>query len=98
MHPDREPQFEMKLQSQQRSELQCQATEGYLIGAFKGDHLLNRRSEWGQNLPPVLRKEENDNQTAKPQVKRTESAPSVQKYKKPTIEIMDDDKNKDGDP
>ena len=28
--------------------------EGHLIGASKGETLLNRRGEWEQNLPPKL--------------------------------------------
>ena len=100
MHQDREPSFEMKVHSQHRSALQRQATEGYLIGSFKGDHLMNRRGEWGQNLPPVLTIEDNGDmqETRIPkQTKRPKSAPSQQKCKKPKLEVIDDKKDDDHD-
>ena len=36
------------------SALQRQVAEGFAIGTFKGDTLLNRKGEWGNNLPPKL--------------------------------------------
>ena len=36
------------------SALQRQVAEGFAIGNFKGDTLLNRKGEWGNNLPPKL--------------------------------------------
>ena len=34
--------------------LQRQATEGYKISNYKGDIVVNRRGEWGCNVPPQL--------------------------------------------
>ena len=34
--------------------LQRQATEGYKISNYRGDIVVNRRGEWGCNMPPQL--------------------------------------------
>ena len=51
-HPDCEPDFRMSIVGVYRRPLQRQTKEGQLIEDFKGGNLLNRRGEWGQNLPP----------------------------------------------
>ena len=54
-HPDMEPDFRMKVLGVFKRPLQRQTKEGQLIADFKGGNLLNRKGEWGQNLPPQIR-------------------------------------------
>ena len=44
----------MKVTRIHDSALQRQVEEGFSIGNYKGDTLLNRKGEWGNNLPPKL--------------------------------------------
>ena len=53
-HPNKEWNFSMTVVRSFRSPLQRQSCEGYLIANYKGDILMNRKGEWGQNLPPKL--------------------------------------------
>ena len=53
-HRGEEPEYTMKLVEYSVLPLQRQAKEGHLIGNFKGGILMNRKGEWGQNLPPKL--------------------------------------------
>ena len=46
--------FSMTIIKVHDSALQRQVAEGFAIGNFKGDTLLNRKGEWGNNLPPKL--------------------------------------------
>ena len=36
------------------SSLARQDHEGYLIANYNGNHVLNKKGEWGQNLAPAL--------------------------------------------
>ena len=47
-------QFEMKVKSVHPGPLQRQCEEAHMIQTFSGDTILNRKGEWGQNLPPRL--------------------------------------------
>ena len=53
-HGDRIPSFRMKVVSYHKTNLMRQATEATRIQMMEGGNLLNRRGEWGQNLPPKL--------------------------------------------
>ena len=58
-HPEHQHNFSMKVLSVQKSPLIRQSEEGLLINSFKGDVIMNRKGEWGNNLPPRLELEEN---------------------------------------
>ena len=53
-HPEVDPNFSMKIEGFYKRPLYRQTREGQLIADFAGGNLLNRRGEWGQNLPPKL--------------------------------------------
>ena len=53
-HGDLEPKFSMKVVSKQRKPLQRQTLEGILVSQAEEGTLMNRKGEWGQNLPPKL--------------------------------------------
>ena len=53
-HGESEWNYSMKVIKTFKSPLQRQSCEGFLIANFKGDVLLNRKGEWGQNLPPKI--------------------------------------------
>ena len=52
IHEGRTPSFTMEVVQTFLRPLDRQVMEGVLIQSFKGDFLMNRRGEWGQNLPP----------------------------------------------
>ena len=51
--PEERPRYSMKLIGTQKRPLYRQITESILIEEYKGE-LLNRKGEWGCNLPPTL--------------------------------------------
>ena len=54
-HPDAPREFQMESLGFPKSSLMRQASEAHEIGkASKTSELMNRRGEWGQNLPPRL--------------------------------------------
>ena len=53
-HPGQVPQFKMQVEGFYRRPLYRQTREGQLIADNEEGTLLNRRGEWGQNLPPKL--------------------------------------------
>ena len=53
-HQGVEWRYTMKVTKVHDSALQRQVVEGFSIGNYKGDTLLNRKGEWGNNLPPRL--------------------------------------------
>ena len=53
-HSDMEPEFAMKLVKTHQSPLYRQVHEGVLIDSFKGQVTLNRKGEWGSNVPCTL--------------------------------------------
>ena len=53
-HPNVPPEFEMRVKSIHPRPLQRQTEEAFLIDSFKGHKILNRKGEWGPNLPPKL--------------------------------------------
>ena len=65
-HPRSDTKFGMKIEGFYRGPLQCQTREGQLISEYCKGPLMNRRGEWGQNLPPKLSLEDED----KPNPKR----------------------------
>merc|ERR1711954_446786 len=70
VHPDLPHNFVMEVKSFHEQPLDRQVEEAELIGSFEGN-LLNRKREWGQNLPPKLSIEGKEGQkTAAGQVKR----------------------------
>ena len=48
------PSFQMKVLKFLKSNLMRKVSEGTRIQEMEGWNLPNRRSEWGQNLPPKL--------------------------------------------
>ena len=57
-HQGEEPRFSMEIIARCKSSLQRQVEEGDQILRHEKYNLLNRRGEWGQNLPPKLGVEE----------------------------------------
>ena len=53
-HPQEDPKFEMKAKSFHDKPLHRQCEEAHLIEAYTGDKIMNRKGEWGHNLPPKL--------------------------------------------
>ena len=53
-HQGVEWKYSMKVTRIHDSALQRQVEEGFSIGNYKGVTLLNRKGEWGNNLPPKL--------------------------------------------
>ena len=51
---DQEPAFSMEAIGFRSTPLWRQAGEASEIGKHSNKHVLNRRGEWGQNLPPKL--------------------------------------------
>ena len=51
-HSSQEPKFKMEVEGYYRRPLYRQTREGQLIADHSEGTLLNRRGEWGQNLPP----------------------------------------------
>merc|ERR1711954_390134 len=52
--PNAEVRFEMRVVAFTKFNLQRQALEAHHINMNAGNNVLNRRGEWGQNLPPKL--------------------------------------------
>ena len=52
-HPQEDPWFEMKIKSSHDKPLHRQCEEAHLIETFQGDK-MNKKREWGHNLPPKL--------------------------------------------
>ena len=59
-HNGRQVEFEMTITGYQIRPLDRQTEEASKIEEFRGDKILNRRGEWGQNLPPKLSLEDED--------------------------------------
>ena len=53
-HPQEDPWFETKVKSSHNKPLHGQCGGAHLIETFKGDKIMNRKGEWGHNLPPKL--------------------------------------------
>ena len=53
-HHGQDPWFEMKVKSVHDKPLHRQCEEAHLIENFSGQKIMNRKGEWGQNLPPRL--------------------------------------------
>merc|ERR1711954_83580 len=71
-HGGQEWAYQMKILSSHRTPLSRQIEEGHRISSFKGEEILNRKGEWGENLPPKLVVEEkggkkDDGETKSPQ-------------------------------
>ena len=62
-HGNRAPSFSMEVVSFLRTDILRQATEAAKIQSLEGGNLLNRRGEWGQNLPPKLIVEDHNGDT-----------------------------------
>ena len=61
-HPQQEPEFSMKVLKFIPKPLERQCQEAALIDEYQGMKIMNRRGEWGQNLPPKLTLEDNQAQ------------------------------------
>ena len=61
-HPQQEPEFSMKVLKFIPKPLERQCQEAVLIDEYQGMKIMNRRGEWGQNLPPKLTLEDNQAQ------------------------------------
>ena len=55
-----DPNFQMKVVKQHDRPLSRQIHEGQQIANYKGDIIINRKGEWGNNLPPTLIIEEQE--------------------------------------
>ena len=53
-HGGETPMFQMKVVSYHSRPLSRQIEEAHLIDNFRGHKIMNRKGEWGQNLPPKL--------------------------------------------
>ena len=53
-HANQPPRFQMKVLTFIKTNIMRQATEAAKIQGLEGGNLLNRRGEWGHNLPPKL--------------------------------------------
>ena len=51
-HPDVEVSVEMKMVAKEARPLDRKTLEGTLIAEYRKGELMNRKGEWGQNLPP----------------------------------------------
>ena len=51
-HNNRPCDFSMKLVSKHFKPLERQCKEGLMIGEYEKGKIMNRRGEWGENLPP----------------------------------------------
>ena len=63
-HQGVEWRYTMKVTKVHDSALQRQVEEGFSIGNYRGDTLLNRKGEWGNNLPPKLIVEDSSQERA----------------------------------
>ena len=59
-HQGKDHRYAVKVEKTFKGNMQRQIKEGQMIGEFKGDTLLNRKGEWGQNLPPKFTMEDED--------------------------------------
>ena len=64
-HKGEEVKLTMNVVSYPKTALQRQATEAHHITLNENNNLLNRRGEWGQNLPPKLVVEGTDDSNEK---------------------------------
>ena len=53
-HPNKEPEYAMKMVKTHRRPLYRQIHESILNDRFKGHTILNRKGEWGSNVPAKL--------------------------------------------
>ena len=53
-HPGQETSFTMEVITFPKTTLQRQVLEGHHIALNEKQNLINRRGEWGQNLPPKM--------------------------------------------
>ena len=75
-HKGTDPNFRMEVLSYEKSNLLRQTREAAKIQMMEGLNLLNRRGEWGQNLPPKLQLEgEEDTKPGEKRKKRADVAP-----------------------
>ena len=89
-HGAMDPNFSMKVVETFRKPLQRQTYEGLLIGFSKEGTLMNRRGEWGQNLPPKLEVVDpnmDGQSTAKTQKKRTAKQPKTNEQLEETDQV-----------
>ena len=71
------PNFKIEVKRFLKGNLVRQATEAALIQAEEGNNILNRRGEWGQNLPPRLHIEDTSGEEAKKPTKRKKGPKKV---------------------
>ena len=65
-HPNKPRDFKMEVLSFPKTTLMRQATEAWEIRKHgRNSKVINRRGEWGQNLPPRLTVEDSDSQSTK---------------------------------
>ena len=53
-HPNSDWSYGMKIVGTHKTPLPRQVHEGQLIGEYSGHRIINRKGEWGENLPPKL--------------------------------------------
>ena len=75
-HQGLEWRFSMEVVQTFETPLQRQATEGYRISNYKGDIVVNRKGEWGCNMPPQLHVEDPSVQSQKPESNQSKARKS----------------------
>ena len=76
-HQGQEWAFKMAVIKTFESPLHRQATEGFHISQYKGDILLNKKGEWGNNLPPRLIIEDDQDCSQKNPSRSSVSPPTI---------------------
>merc|ERR1711954_588661 len=77
-HNGEDPQFSLKILGFYKRPLQRQSMEGLLIGEAKEGTFMNRRGEWGQNLPPKLEVVDPDEEFRPQEKTKTKRKPKTQ--------------------
>ena len=81
----------------EKSKLARQVHEGYLIANHDGNHLLNKKGEWGQNLAPTLGLEDQSNDAGKLLKRGRKGGKSKETQKCKRVRLNDDEDQVDPD-
>ena len=94
-HPDDHREFKMEVIKYVSRNLIRQASEAIEIGKHKDFNVINRRGEWGQNLPPKLTVED-DQDNVKIQAKRKAKAQHAPETRPPSSRGSSQSSSEDG--
>ena len=92
-----DPEFRMRVISVHPNNFARQVMEGLKITNYKGDHTMNRKGEWGQNLPPILGLED-ENTEGVIKGKRRQDQGKCKRDKRQRLSGDDDDSGPSGNP